>query len=116
MCGTYNPIHITHTIDVIHSQLGEIQNELYNRLFEYRKAVKMNSGVVDSSLEGTTLSHNQEGNVFNCDIASQQVIWKDFNYDGYLKVSSTKAVKAKEKRVATTLMLSTVRETQVCDR
>ena len=97
----------------IHLQLGEIQNELYNRLFEHKKALKLRSGVTNNSLDGVVLSHNQEDNVFNFDAVSQKVIWTDFNYDGYLKVSSAKAVKAKDKRVATTLMLSTVRETQV---
>ena len=69
--------------------------------------------MTSNSLDGGALSINQEDHVLNFDTVSQKVIWTDFNYDGYLKVSSAKAVKAKGKRVATTLILSTVRETQV---
>ena len=63
--------------------------------------------------QGQSIPSREEDDIFKYDFENQDKLWKEFNYDAYVKSKANKIVKAKNSRIATTLTLSELRETQV---
>ena len=87
--------------------VDELQNDLYTKLLEHKKRQRREGIKVQNQ---SIPSREEEDDIFKYDFENQNKLWKEFNYDAY-----SKSVKAKNARIATSLTLSEVRETQVGD-
>lgn len=83
---------------------------MYNKLLEHKRRQRKENG----KSQGQSIpSREEEDDIFKYDFENQDKLWKEFNYDAYVKSKANKIVKAKNSRIATTLTLSELRETQV---
>ena len=92
--------------------VDELQNDLYTKLLEHKKRQRREGIKVQNH---SIPSREEEDDIFKYDFENQNKLWKEFNYDAYSKSIASKVVKAKNARIATSLTLSEVRETQVGD-
>ena len=85
---------------------------MYNKLLEHKKKQRREGIKVDTQ---SIPSREEEDDIYKYDFENQNKLWKEFDYDAYSKSITSKVVKAKNARIATSLTLSEVRETQVGD-
>lgn len=89
-----------------HYSSVEIHNELYSKIFNYRKWARSQPAEPRA---------NDESNLFSFDHDMQQQIFSQFNYDRFQRAQTQRAVKARLQKVAMTMELGLYRETQNVD-
>ena len=104
------------------NRIVEIENELYNRIFEHKKEMRKRK---ESMLQEDIIEEEDENNVFSFDkegrreklegnyFIGQQRIWNHFDYDAYSKSQSSRIIKQNMNKMSITLQLSDYRETQL---
>ena len=90
-------------------------NELYNKILENNRRERKRLGRVPQKPRESVSSRENDDDVFSYDFESQSTLWESYNYEAYVRSQSSKSKKMRAAKIALTLELSEVRETQWVD-